>query len=353
MLGALLYLRLVSLRNLVVQRVQRLRQPKYLVGTVVAVAYFYFILMHRNGPMGPATAIASQAGAGAGAIAAALTCGGLCLLALVRIAFAWIAPAENPGLRFSEPEIAFLFPAPMSRRALIHFRLLSSQLAILFTSVLIAVLFNRSGYVGGNRAIRAVGWWVILSTFDLHMNGTKLTLARLRETSSHFLLWRLAAVAAVVMYVLAIFRSAAALVTAYVSGPEASQASPGALVGELVDSPVFHWLTLPFRLVLAPYFASDMKAFALAIVPALLFLALHYYWVCSSQAHLRRGLSRSRRSGRPQRPRRCAGSRPGSAQRGPRRSRARSRWRRLAPPRWRFCGRTSCRCEAPSLAGGP
>ena len=105
MLGALLYLRLVSLRNLVVQRVQRLRQPKYLVGTVVAVAYFYFILMHRNGPMGPATAIASQAGAGAGAIAAALTCGGLCLLALVRIAFAWIAPAENPGLRFSEPEI--------------------------------------------------------------------------------------------------------------------------------------------------------------------------------------------------------------------------------------------------------
>ena len=61
MLGALLYLRLVSLRNLVVQRILRLRQPKYLVGTVVAVAYFYFILMHRNGPMGPASAMASQA----------------------------------------------------------------------------------------------------------------------------------------------------------------------------------------------------------------------------------------------------------------------------------------------------
>jgi hypothetical protein len=289
MLGALLYLRLVSLRNLVVQRILRLRQPKYLVGTVVAVAYFYFILMHRNGPMGPASAMASQAGAGAGAIAAALTCGGLCLLALVRIAFAWIAPAENPGLRFSEPEIAFLFPAPMSRRALIHFRLLSSQLAILFTSVLIAVLFNRSGYVGGNRAIRAVGWWVILSTFDLHMNGTKLTLARLRETSSHFLLWRLAAVTAICLYVLAVFRSGSALVMAYVSGPEAAQASPGAFVGELVDSPVFHWLTLPFRIVLAPYFARDMQAFALAVAPALLFLALHYYWVCSSQAHFEEG----------------------------------------------------------------
>ena len=52
MLGALLYLRLTSFRNLVIQRVRRLRQPKYLVGTAVAVAYFYFILIHRNGPVG-------------------------------------------------------------------------------------------------------------------------------------------------------------------------------------------------------------------------------------------------------------------------------------------------------------
>jgi hypothetical protein len=74
-----------------------------------------------------------------------------------------------------------------------------------------------------------------------------------------------------------------------VSGPEAAQVSPGALVGELVGSPVFHWLTLPFRVVLAPYFAPDMRAFALAIVPALLFLALHYYWVCSSDAHFEEG----------------------------------------------------------------
>jgi ABC-2 type transport system permease protein len=69
---------------------------------------------------------------------------GACLVALIRIAYAWIAPAEKPGLRFSEAEIAFLFPAPITRKALIHFRLLSSQLAILFTSALIAVFFNRS-----------------------------------------------------------------------------------------------------------------------------------------------------------------------------------------------------------------
>jgi len=289
MLGALLYLRLMSLRNLVVHRVRRLRQPKYLIGTAVAVAYFYFILLHRNGPMGPTSAMAARAGAGAGAVAAALTCGGLCLVALIRIAFAWIAPAEKPGLRFTEPEIAFLFPAPVSRKSLIHFRLLSAQFAILFTSVLIAVVFNRTGYLGGNRATHAIGWWVILSTFDLHLNGTKLTLSRLRETSAHFVLWRMAAVAAIVAYGYAVFRSAIGMVNAYLAGAGASQAAPDALVRQLLDSPAFHWLTLPFGIVLAPYFAPGIGDFAVALVPALLVLALHYYWVCNTQAHFEEG----------------------------------------------------------------
>ena len=158
--------------------------------------------------MGPSSAMAANAAAGAGSVAAAFVCSGACLVALIRIAYAWIAPAEKPGLRFSEAEIAFLFPAPMTRKALIHFRLLSSQLAILFTSALIAVFFNRSSYLGGSRVIQAVGWWVILSTFDLHLNGTNLTLSRLRERSSHFRLWRLAAVAAIVLYAGAVIDAA-------------------------------------------------------------------------------------------------------------------------------------------------
>ena len=289
MLGALLYLRITSFRNLVVQRVTRLRQPKYLIGTAVAVAYFYFILMHRNGPSGPASAVAAQASAGAGTAVAAVTCAGLCLAALVRIAFAWIAPAERPGLRFSEAEIAFLFPAPVSRKSLIHFRLLSSQFAIFFTAILIAVAFNRGGYLGGNRTTHAVGWWVILSTFDLHLNGTRLTLARLRETSRHFGLWRLAAVAAIAVYIFAVFHSGIGLLNAYVSGPAGAQLEPEALVHQILGSPVFHWLTLPFGIVLAPYFAPGVREFAVSLLPALLVMGLHYYWVCNTQAQFEEG----------------------------------------------------------------
>ncbi len=289
MLGALLYLRLTSFRNLVVHRIKRLRQPKYLIGTAVALAYFYFILIHRSGPAGSPSSVAAQSMAQAGLVAAAFICAGLCVLALVRIAFLWVFPAENPGLRFTEPEIAFLFPAPVSRKSLIHFRLLSAQFAILFTSVLIAFFFNRAGDLGGHRAIRAVGWWVILSTFDLHVNGTKLTLSRLRETSHRFLLWRLAVIAAIVGYATAVFRSSIHLVNEYMNGPEALRSTPEVFIHQILYSPLFFWLTLPFRFVLAPYFATTAGDFALAIVPALLFLGLHYYWVSNTEARFEEG----------------------------------------------------------------
>jgi hypothetical protein len=58
---------------------------------------------------------------------------------------------------------------------------------------------------------------------------------------------------------------------------------------QLMASPAFHWLTLPLRIVLAPYFATGFREFAVAIVPALLFMALHYLWVCSTEAHFEEG----------------------------------------------------------------
>ncbi len=289
MFRALLYLRLHSLLNLAVQRVSRLRQPKYLIGTGAAVAYFWFFLIRRTYAPGPSSAIAAQAISGVGTAATALICAALCLLALGRIAFAWIAPADKPGLRFTEAEIAFLFPAPITRKALIHFRLLSAQFAILFTSVLIALFFNRSGYLGGHRAIRVVGWWVILSTFDLHLSGTNLALSRLREKYLHFRLIRLAVVTTIVLYAAAVFFSAFGRLRAFASDFGGDHGMPEVLLGQLVDAPAFHWLTLPFRIVLAPYFASGPREFLVAIVPALLVLALHYYWVSSSQARFEEG----------------------------------------------------------------
>jgi ABC-2 type transport system permease protein len=282
MVGALLFLRLTSLRNLAVQRIRRLRQPKYLLGAAVAVGYFYYFFFRRLGMSGAASALGSPDAKDAGVFAADLICALLCLMALIRIAYAWIAPAEKPGLNFSDAEIAFLFPAPISRKTLIHYRLLSSQFAILFSALVITVVFNRGGSLGGHRLLRAIGWWLILSIIDLHLNGTKLTLARLRERSAHFVLWRVVVVGAIVLYVAAVAWAAKSAAAAYVPGSEGPMRAAGLLVARLQGSPAFRWLTLPFRIVLGPYFATGYREFAVAMVPAGLLLALHYAWVSNS-----------------------------------------------------------------------
>jgi ABC-2 type transport system permease protein len=287
MIGALIYLRLTSLRNLVAYRIGRLRQPKYLIGTAVAVVYFYYVLLRRPGMAGGPGAAPGMAGAGM--VGMAVLCVGISALALARIAYVWISPAEKPGLRFSEAEIAFLFPAPVTRKTLIHFRLLSAQLAILFTAVLIAFFFNRFAFIGGNRVMRAVGWWVILSTFDLHINGTNLTLSRLRERSSGYVLWRTAVVAAIALYVAAVVWSAAVFVRGVPPSDFSSSRDMVGFVQALLASSPLHWLVLPFRIVFGPYFASGARDFGLAMVPALTVLALHYYWVSNTGAAFEEG----------------------------------------------------------------
>jgi hypothetical protein len=294
MIGALLYLRFTSLRNQVVTRLTRLRQPKYLLGALFAAGYFYYFVFRRFG------AAAGQAGAGAlppqfarsaGVLTAGLICAAICLVGLVRVAYAWIAPPETAGLQFTEAEIAFLFPAPLTRKALIHFRLLSSQLAILFSAALITIVFNRSGYLGGHRVLRAAGWWIILSTIDLHVNGTNLMLARLRETSRHFLLWRIAALTAIAAYVAAAYVSSANVISTFVAGADfrSAAAETERLADQLHGSATLYWLTLPFRIVLGPYLATGYREFAVALLPALAVVALHYLWVSTSEARFEEG----------------------------------------------------------------
>jgi ABC-2 type transport system permease protein len=287
MIGALLYLRLTSLRNLIGHRLGRLRQPKYLLGAAFAVAYFYYFVFRRFSAAGTAAvALAGRDARSAGALAATSICVVLCLIALLRVSYAWIWPPEKPGLAFTEAEIAFLFPAPITRKALIHYRLLSAQIGILFSAILITVVFNRSGYLGGHRALHAMGWWIVLSTIDLHLSGTNLTLGRLRETSAHFRLWRFCVVAAIAVYVAAVGLSVAGPVRGYLSGGGTGLES---VLGGLRDSPAVHWAILPFTIVLGPYLATGYRDFAVAIGPALLVLALHYYWVSSSQARFEEG----------------------------------------------------------------
>jgi ABC-2 type transport system permease protein len=279
-IGALLYLRVTSLRNAVVSRITRLKQPKYLVGAVVGVAYFYLVLFRRftarpptNGPLAqpvPVEELPNVAAAGAA-------------LLTVFVAFYWFWPRARAALTFSEAEIAFLFPAPIGRKTLIHFRTINAQLRILFTSLILALFSSRWNFVLGGAGIRIFGWWLILATLDLHSVGSSFAITRLVDrgvTSLRRQLLTITVAALVLGLVLA-----AAWRGAHAPQPE-DLASPAAVLRyleSLLTSGPLSWLLLPATWVVRPLLATDAREFFAALGPALLIYVLHYAWVLRAE----------------------------------------------------------------------
>src|SRR5690349_1685878 len=148
MIAASLYIVVCTARNRLRLRLRRLREPRYLLGAIAGAAYLYFSFFarlrtarggrRRAGPAAP-VALASAIGAGISGL------GGLALLAIA--ALAWILPFESGLLAFSEPEIQFLFPAPVTRRALLLHRMIRSQIGLLFGGAILGIaLPSTSGY---------------------------------------------------------------------------------------------------------------------------------------------------------------------------------------------------------------
>src|SRR6266496_6503805 len=177
MIGALFYLQAQSIRNRLRARLRRLKKPKYLAGALVGAAYFYFFFF-RN-----VFAERQRGGAALGAISQESVelyelLGAL--VVFVMMLSTWVVPHQRAALAFTEAEIAFLFPAPVTRKTLIHFKLLRSQAAILFTTLLLTFITRRFGG-GGTAWVRAAGWWVILSTLNLHTLGASFARTRLLD----------------------------------------------------------------------------------------------------------------------------------------------------------------------------
>src|SRR5450631_626230 len=132
MIAAFFYLQYHSVRNRLVSRFKRLKQPKYLFGAIVGGLYFYFYFFRylfqgyaRSGRQAVVPAIPPEYLMLAESLAA--------LALLVIVLLAWLIPHERAELTFTEAEVAFLFPAPVTRRSLIHFKLVRSQMRILFS----------------------------------------------------------------------------------------------------------------------------------------------------------------------------------------------------------------------------
>jgi ABC-2 type transport system permease protein len=271
MTGALVYLYVTTVRNAVVQRLQRLRQPKYLAGAVVGAAYFYFIVFGRAfSRSGRAPGPAPLPEGGNLEALAWIEPFAAPVLAVI-ILLGWLIGKSRAALQFSESEAAFLFPAPVSRRTLIHYKLLRNQLGILLTALLLTLLSRRGAT--GHPLQQAAGWWVFFSTLNLHFIGASFARQQLLELGLNPVRQRLLLGTALLLLALATWW--------WLPVPPDTTSIVALLhfAREQVGQAPLSWLLLPFSLVTRPYFAPDTGAFLLALGPALLLLAAHYYWV--------------------------------------------------------------------------
>ena len=176
-----------------------------------------------------------------------------------------------------------MFPAPVERRTLIHYRWINTQLRILFTSAILALLSAGWGFVPGNAAIRLVGWWLILSTLDLHAVASSFAITRLLDrgiTSLRRSLITLAIAAA--LLIVALVATGRAL---HAPGAEdlAGPATLGRYFASLLSTRPLSWLLLPAKWVVQPLLAADARGFMLALGPAALVYAVHYAWVLRAE----------------------------------------------------------------------
>jgi len=272
MMGALLYLQAVSIWNRLLARIKRLRQPKYLIGGIVGGLYLYlyffryFLFGSRGGQadlsawLTPENRLLIECGVG--------------LLLCVIVLLAWVLPNKRAALTFTEAEIAFLFPAPVARRTLIQFKLLRSQLGILFT-VLIFTLLSRG--MGGNLLVHALGWWLVLSVLNLHFMGVSFVRTMLLDRGITHWTRRLAVLGGVGVLAFGV----GLWIWKHLPSLEPAR-EPEQLLEQLrlllTTGPV-PLLMYPFRLLVRPYLAPDLSGFLLAAWPALLILLAHYWFV--------------------------------------------------------------------------
>ena len=299
MLNALLYLRLTSLKNWLRMRLLRPKQPKYLVGAIVGGLYFWFFFFRRMGnPAGTgarrqALQQATHAISAAGVVVpdnlAGLGVAIGTLILLVIVTLAWVLSLERASLGFSEAEIAFLFPAPVSRQTLVHFRLVDAQLRSLVGAAFMTLFSNRWTFLGGNAATHAVGWWLVFAAFNLHLAGVRFTLTRLADRGLTTL-WRRALVVALVAVVIAVTLALRPAGQRWVdaSSPDFIR-TLGPWVLDVTGSAPLAWALWPAKLLLGPFFAETTRGFVLSLGPALLVLGVHYIWVVRSVVSFEEG----------------------------------------------------------------
>lgn len=180
MTRAFLFVTVRSFRNRIVSRLKRLRNVRYLVSFLAGLAYFWFVgLRHLFSARSPVRFTGLPASGFAVDMAA--------VVVLFMMILAWALPKQSAGLTFSEAEIQFLFPAPITRRQLLFYKVLRAQPQVFISAALMSFFMFRYA--------KFVGLWACFIALSVYFTFVALVRARLKILGIGFLV-RLPAIAA-------------------------------------------------------------------------------------------------------------------------------------------------------------
>lgn len=273
MLDASLYILWCTSRNRMRRRIRRLREPRYLFGAIAGVAYLYFTFFAR---LRSARAGADRQRPTPAALLPALGASGPALaglLLLVVAAASWVFPLNSGLLDFSKAETQFLFPAPVTRRQLMMHRLLRSQLAVLFGTIIMALFYPSPS--GGGRVRLALSMWLFLMTSHVFFTGVTLARARLGAAGTT----RRIARAPLVVTLAALAIVAGAVGQELWRHPAETARDAMISLGTVSMRGLPHAILLPFTTVVSPFFAVGWGAFARSFAGAATVFLITVAWV--------------------------------------------------------------------------
>lgn len=261
-----------SIRNRILRQVRRLQQPRYLIASIVGLFYLWSVFLRR-------VRMASSNGFSMDPHVYPLIEAGLMGVALLLVGGAWIFGADRAQLEFSEAEIQFLFPAPVSRRALLRFKIGKSLLRLLLSALASTIFVG--GMFTAHRGFFFVGAWFAFSTLGLHLTGASLTRESLTRHGRFGALRRPLTLAGVVAVVGLL--AAWTLWTAKPPPPDTLDLEAVAgWLNDLTHQAPLAWVLFPIRAPLRVALAQSGPDFLAALPAAAVVLLAHAAWVVSS-----------------------------------------------------------------------